>query len=327
MPKRKAVSKLSGLIDSEDEDDIQMSGEDVPATETDEGPPAKKAKGRPKAATAAAAAAAPKKPTRRKPRTTVTAPTRRAAPKKKPPAKQVVEETPVEEEEEEASEHGDVNGTTVPETQYEQEERTGVSADELDSPTNVPTRREPSPAKPPAKKTRGRAVKKVTIDDGFEYTPTGTRQMKSEEVQKAEGTTKRTGARGRKATTKAQETHKAPPEEEEHVSEVEETTFPDEGIQAEQELPPSPSKQRLNGHVGVKGQAGRRPKAGGASDNEPGGEPALRRKLGEMTKKYESLDAKYRNLREVGVLEANANFEKLRKQCEATTAGMFPPIL
>lgn len=312
MPKRKAVSKLSGLIDSDDEDDIQMSGGEAPAAEVEEGPPAKKAKGRPKAAAAT-------KPTKRKPRKTVTAPITR---RKKPPAKQAVEE-PQDEDEEQESEGDDVNVTTVPETQHKPEED-DVSADELESPKTVPALREPSPAKPPAKRTRARAAKKVTVDDGFEYTPTGTRQIKPDEIQKEDGVTKKPGTRGRKATTKAKEVNEAPPEEEEHVSEVDETTFPDEGLQHEQEPAPSPSKSRVNGNVGVKGQASRKPKAGKTSDNETAGnEPALRRKLGEMTKKFENLDAKYRNLREVGVVEANANFEKLRKQCEVTTAGTF----
>jgi hypothetical protein len=45
-------------------------------------------------------------------------------------------------------------------------------------------------------------------------------------------------------------------------------------------------------------------------------------KLGDMTKRYENLEAKFRNLREIGIIEANTNVEKLRKQCEATTSGM-----
>lgn len=326
MAKRKAVTKLSGLVDSDGEDDIQMSGGDAPAAEVEEGPPAKKPKGRPKGA------ASTKPATRRKPRATVTVPTRRAAPKRKPPAKQVVVEAEAEEEEEQASEHDEVNVTTVPETQGEPEKEADASADELESPRTVPAPREPSPVKQPSRTTRGRAAKKVTVDDGFEYTPTGTRQIKADEPQKEEATTKRIGTRGRKAAAKAQEVNEvppevppeAPPQEEEHVSEVEETTFPDEGLQHGQELHSSPSKSRTNRNVGAKGQANRKSKAAGTSDNETAGsEPALRRKLGEMTKKYENLDAKYRNLREVGVVEANANFEKLRKQCEATTTGTF----
>lgn len=60
-----------------------------------------------------------------------------------------------------------------------------------------------------------------------------------------------------------------------------------------------------------------RRRAGSASDTERG-DPNLRRKLGDMTRKFENVDLKYRNLKEVGVNEANANMEKLRKQCDAT---------
>ncbi|OAG43876.1 hypothetical protein AYO21_01728 [Fonsecaea monophora] len=60
-----------------------------------------------------------------------------------------------------------------------------------------------------------------------------------------------------------------------------------------------------------------RRRAGSASDTERG-DPNLRRKLGDITRKFENVDLKYRNLKEVGIHEANANMEKLRKQCEAT---------
>jgi len=45
----------------------------------------------------------------------------------------------------------------------------------------------------------------------------------------------------------------------------------------------------------------------------------LRRKLGDMTRKFENMEVRYRNLKDVAVSEANANVEKLRKQCEAIT--------
>ncbi|KAK5047317.1 hypothetical protein LTR84_006839 [Exophiala bonariae] len=60
-----------------------------------------------------------------------------------------------------------------------------------------------------------------------------------------------------------------------------------------------------------------RRRAGSASDTERG-DPNLRRKLGDITRKFENVDLKYRTLKEVGVNEANANMEKLRKQCDAT---------
>lgn len=64
-----------------------------------------------------------------------------------------------------------------------------------------------------------------------------------------------------------------------------------------------------------------RRRAGSASDTERAGDPNLRRKLGDVTRKFENIDLKYRNLKEVGIVEANANMEKLRRQCEVTTSA------
>ena len=58
-----------------------------------------------------------------------------------------------------------------------------------------------------------------------------------------------------------------------------------------------------------------RRRAGSVSDTERG-DPNLRRKLGDITLKFENIDLKYRNLKEVGIHEATTNAEKMRKQCE-----------
>lgn len=63
-----------------------------------------------------------------------------------------------------------------------------------------------------------------------------------------------------------------------------------------------------------------RRRAGSVLDTERS-DPILRRKLGEMTKKYESLNVKYQDLREIGLKEAERNFERLKKQSEEKTAG------
>lgn len=68
----------------------------------------------------------------------------------------------------------------------------------------------------------------------------------------------------------------------------------------------------------IRQEAPLRRRAGSASDTERG-DPNLRRKLGDITRRFENVDLKYRNLREVGISEANSNMEKLRKQCNATT--------
>jgi hypothetical protein len=59
--------------------------------------------------------------------------------------------------------------------------------------------------------------------------------------------------------------------------------------------------------------ASRHRRAGSASSTDRGlGDPALRRKLGEITTKYESLEIKYNNLKDVASAEAQTNFEKLK---------------
>ncbi|KIW05793.1 uncharacterized protein PV09_03003 [Verruconis gallopava] len=54
-------------------------------------------------------------------------------------------------------------------------------------------------------------------------------------------------------------------------------------------------------------------RAGSASDSERANEPALRRKLGELTRKFENLELKYRTLKELGNGELQSNFERLKK--------------
>ncbi|KAI2636997.1 chromosome segregation protein Csm1/Pcs1-domain-containing protein [Hypomontagnella submonticulosa] len=78
------------------------------------------------------------------------------------------------------------------------------------------------------------------------------------------------------------------------------------------------SAQRLQSHNIV--GASRRTVA--ASDSELH-EPSMRRRVGDLTRKYESLEAKYRDLREIGVKEAERNYDRLKKQSEekANTAN------
>ncbi len=63
-------------------------------------------------------------------------------------------------------------------------------------------------------------------------------------------------------------------------------------------------------------------RAGSASDTERS-DPALRRRLGDMTKKYENLHLKYQDMREIGLKEAERNFERLKKQSEEKTKGLL----
>lgn len=62
-----------------------------------------------------------------------------------------------------------------------------------------------------------------------------------------------------------------------------------------------------------------------SSDTERN-DPATRRKLGDMTNRYEQLDLKYQNLREIGIKQAEEKFERLKKQSEENAKGMMIDI-
>jgi hypothetical protein len=155
-------------------------------------------------------------------------------------------------------------------------------------------------------------------DGEFEYTPTGTRTRPREKSQ----ATARNVTAGRDNNAKEQEDESAIATE---SAEVGDTVLPEDGHDVALATTSSPLKSQANGHAELKrGQeTNQRQQGKSTSDSEKGSEAALRRKLGDMTKKYENMELRYRNLREVGIVEASANVEKLRKQCEATTAGMF----
>ncbi|GKT50221.1 monopolin complex subunit pcs1 [Colletotrichum spaethianum] len=61
--------------------------------------------------------------------------------------------------------------------------------------------------------------------------------------------------------------------------------------------------------------AHRSSQASGSSDVEAS-EVQLRRRLGETTRKYDHLEAKYRDLRDIGVKAAERNFDNLKKETE-----------
>lgn len=55
---------------------------------------------------------------------------------------------------------------------------------------------------------------------------------------------------------------------------------------------------------------------GGISSDIERNDPALRRKLGELTKKCDKLEVRYRDLKEIGIKDADREFDKLKKQMD-----------
>lgn len=322
-PKRKAASKISGLVDSDGEDVMQIGGnQGAPAHEEPAAePPVKKARGRPKSAPPKVAEA---KNTAAKVRAPAATAPKQDAPPKKPAGrgrpKTVRTLQPETEAEPQAA--ADVESEAAHDVSVEEEAlqaQPDASNDELESPKNVAKPKRPG--RPPG--TRGRkrssSMKEVRTDGEFEYTPSAPKH--AEFAGKPENETKRPGRR------KAELKSHAIPESDKSMPEVEESILPEEQPASTQTRPASssPLKSRANGYAASRDaqDTNRRRGPGAASDTEKIGEPELRRKLGDMTKKYESLEAKFRNLREIGIVEANTNAEKMRKQCEAATAGMM----
>lgn len=134
----------------------------------------------------------------------------------------------------------------------------------------------------------------------------------------AAGRTKKEAVKVSKASNKAKATIKseAPQPARAGPSDVQEVGA--EGLEDDEAVVPAPKpKPKIRESSKTRQEPQVRRRAGSASDTERG-DPNLRRKLGDVTRKFENVDLKYRNLKEVGVNEANANMEKLRKQCDAT---------
>lgn len=295
MPKVQQ-STLSGLIDSDsDEDQFVMATPELQKARA----PAKKARGKPKAA--------PTKPAPSKvTKTKAKAPSRRLSGRLVAQAK--------------SNDTMPAKSKRSPLKDMTNQQNEAEEADDLDVTMDgtVEDFEEVKKTKP-AKATKPKATRKTTAAG-----------------QKA------VHATTRKAEVIAQETPEAPkpapkatkkkapkladliPSSPEQI--VQETQYEkmdvDADMEEEMEEPvsepaPKPARQvsRVQSHSRQRQPSTQRRRAGSASDTERS-DPVLRRKLGEMTKKYETLNIKYQDLREVGLKQAERNFENLRKKSE-----------
>ncbi|KAJ5807112.1 glycosyl phosphatidyl inositol anchor synthesis [Penicillium riverlandense] len=289
MPKRKAPSKISGLVDSDDEDIIQLTeNENLPANPE---APAKKRRGRPRIS-------------------------HEDAPEPKTKAATAATKQPAKRGRPRGSSRAASVGTDGADD-YEQENEDPAARTE---------KKTANAGKPAATRGRGRprmtsattatsTTKQMQTDGEFEFTPTGTRKIASSGTSQALAEPR--GSRRQIAKPEVPESQR---EDEEYDAEdgVDETVFPD---------PPSASRYvtknaraRITALRNSQDSSPRKRRLG--MESEPnGGDPDLRRRLGELTKKHDALEIKYRNLREIGIVEANSNMEKLRKQCENVTTA------
>lgn len=162
-------------------------------------------------------------------------------------------------------------------------------------------------------------IKDTPKDDEFQYTPVTARQTKPLQNN-----------RGRRPADKAKAVHesevleKVIPDTQEIAMDIE-AAQPPEQSEAEEEIPQSVFRRANNAQSNsrpLQPAAGRRQVDYQPSDERGVEDSVLRRKLNEMTKKFESLEMKYKTLTEVGVKEAEANFDKLRMSAEAKSKGL-----
>jgi hypothetical protein len=311
MPKRKVVSNLSGFVDSDEEDPMQSEpGNTATHSHRSSGDrPVKKARGRPKglnpssenSSSVPSPSAVPvKRPTKEDTGAIKTA--RRGRPAKNNAINEKV--------------HGGKNRSEIV-TKF-----SSNSQALYDQSADGETENQTS-SSPKVDKVRSKAVKNgmtVVGDGDFEFTPTSRRPAAQQDAKVPIGG----HGRGRSQSVNEEIDGIGMPESGILCLEVEKSVLENDrsvGLRAESL---SPHKVRVNSQLRQSQDGNRKRITGLPKDEERGSsDSTLRRKLGEITKKYESLESKYKILKEVGVVEASANVERIRKQCEITTAGMY----
>lgn len=315
MPKRKATTKLSGLVGSDDEDVMQVNGTDSgPDPDTER--PAKRARGRP--AAKATEGKLPPPMNTRSGNTTVQAEAQKpAAKKKRGRPKGSGGRSPTDGGEQEVSEKEEPKQTKRPTAKAQEKSDEAASDDDLQVPQdNAPkATKNTRDAKPTTGRGRKKAssnVEKLIKSDGeFQYSPSP-RKTKSfdKPKQRTESPTEQ--------EMEVDEADNTVPESQKSAGDVVDETII-EGPAPRRSLSPTKSIFHRSSipRFSLSPQK-RRPEEGKSST-----EPELRRKIGDLTKKCDTLENRYRNLREIGIVEANGNMEKLRKQCDAMTIGMY----
>jgi hypothetical protein len=303
MPKPKhAQSTLSGLIDSDSEDAQFFDAMPTPDSAAENRAPAKKARGRPKVAPAKVTKA--KAPARRtsgrltaKSKPIPTATTKNKRPVLADKTNQQYASETEEVEDFDANEDVDMDGQDV--------EDSVVAVKQVKPKT---TKKQAIPVV----KGKQAKVPSMTMDSIAAETP---------QPSKPESRTTKKRDRSRKEIPVDPSLEKVVRETQVPLMDIDADAEEDEIVEKTiTRTAHSASRARSNSRHRQPSLQRRR--AGSASDTERN-DPALRRKLGEVTKKYENLHLKYQDLREIGLKEAERNFERLKKQSEERTKSML----
>ena len=205
-------------------------------------------------------------------------------------------------------------------TKAQSKDDPAASEDDLQKPPNDASKSTKSAKATKPAASRGRKKEKPTKVDGeFEYTPS---PGKPKSPEKPKEKTQQPAKRGRSAASEADDT--VPESENPAPDVIDESILPDE-LAAPRRVSVSPSKAAFPKQPSHRASQSFSPikRRILGEDGKANQEPELRRKLGDLTRKNEALENRYRNLREIGIVEANSNAEKLRKQCDSMAAGMY----
>jgi hypothetical protein len=126
-------------------------------------------------------------------------------------------------------------------------------------------------------------------------------------------------ARGKNAKREEETIPETQPEPEADEMDVEDSIEVDE-IPESMPPPPRPSARRAQAQASKARQTSAGPRrAGSASDTER--DPALRRKVGDLTRKLEAMALKYETLKDAASAGKESNFDQLKKRTEQVAKG------
>jgi hypothetical protein len=299
---RSKTSTLVGLIESDSEEE-QLVERDMTRSDIKANTAAKKLRGRPKAAPSKVVKT--KAPTRRTSGRLGGKPDLAMAPAKNNKRTALADKTNREKKAEKELEAVDDTGDVVMEDV--------ASGDELDAEVAAVKEVKSKNAKKPAA-TRAKGAKKDKADSTADLEEVEVPAIKAGRPRKGKG-------RLRDESTVPVEAspEKIIQETQVPVDEIEVEADFEEEEEPEDSVPEVPERETRPSH----GSKRRRPsiarhRAGSTSDTERS-DPAVRRRLGDVTKKLESIEAKFQDLREVGVKEAERIFDRYKKATEEKT--------
>lgn len=324
MPKRKGDATLSGLLDLVSEGEGKDSDQDmihIPESAAENAAPAKKAKGRPKAV--ATRVAKPKKASQTTNHESTAVVSKPIGRKNTTSKRQALKEKANDQFPNDTEEGEEVKKHTN-DKEERQKRKSVISIDELDaSVTAVKQPRDGRKApKGKAAKAMAEEVNETARDEslGVDHVVAGESKVRG----KASSAGKKIAPTTQRVSVEPHHNEEVIPETQQSLMDVDHSNTSEVDGGGTEPKPQSParttSRKRLDSARSQPQMA--KKQAGNTSDTERGGnDPATRRRLGDLTQKLETLDLKYRNLREVGIKEAEANFERLKKQSEERSKG------